>query len=1066
MRNRIYIQEDERMKPSKSKKYNILTPLRIGIGVICLLLSGLSLLEATETDVLKVMKWRSIGPHRGGRVVAVSGHPTQRNVFYFGGTGSGVWKTIDGGKHWTNVSDGFFKTSSVGAITVSRANPGVIYVGMGECCLRGNISHGDGVYKSIDGGKTWMHMGLTETRHIARIRVHPNDSQTLYVAALGHAFGPNKERGVYRSTDGGKTWKNILFRNQQSGAVDLIMEPGNPRVLYAAFWQVQRYPWGFEGGGSGSAIYKSSDGGDTWKDISENPGLPKGVKGRIGLSISAANPNRVWAIVESKRNGLYRSEDGGENWRLVTNKAYLHQRPWYYHHIKADPVDPDTVYVLNVGFWRSTDGGRTFKNIHTPHSDNHDLWIDDNDPNRMIEGNDGGATVSFDGGKSWSTIYNQPTAQFYHVVTDNRFPYRVYGAQQDNSTISVPSRSRRGAITDEEWYTVGGCESGYVAVHPKNPDIVYAGCYGGSLTRYNHKLERSWYISVWPDNPMGWGAAELKYRFQWTYPIVFSPHDPGVLYTAGNHVFRTTTEGRSWETISPDLTRNDKSKMGPSGGPLTKDNTSVEYYGTIFAFAESPIEKGLLWAGSDDGLIHVSRDNGKNWQNVTPKAKIMPEWMLISIIEPSHYDPATLYVAGTRYKFDDPRPYLFVTNDFGKTWKKITRGIPENDFTRVIREDPNRKGLLYAGTETSVYYSTDYGKNWKSLQQNLPVTPIHDMVIHDNDLVVGTHGRSFWILDNLRNLYQALEITQEDSIIIFEPKDTVRYFGYYIDNPRNAGQSLPNGVIINYYLKEKPADKEDVTLAFLDSEGNVIRTFSRNPAKKREPAVSTKAGINRFVWDLSYPRSRGVEGAVFWGPGSIAPFAIPGIYTARLTIGKNKFEKKFRLIKDPNMPVTQEEYKQQFDFLMAVRDKLSSVHDAVNEIRSIRKQVNWYKKHSKDQIYIKKIEEAAKSLDEKFKPIEDELIQHRAKAVQDLLNFPIRLNNKLAALATWYVQNSEGAPTRQSLEVFEELSKQADERLAQLRNIIETDVAAFNKLIRELEIPAIIIEHLKTEEKK
>jgi photosystem II stability/assembly factor-like uncharacterized protein len=1025
--------------------------------------TGFSKPEPVKSEYLKVLKWRSIGPHRGGRVIAVTGHPTKKDVFYFGGTGSGLWKTSDGGKTWKNISDKFFKTSSVGAITLSPSNPNIIYVGMGECCLRGNISHGDGVYKSIDAGKTWEHMGLANTRHISRIRVHHQNSDILYVAALGHAFGPNKERGVFRSTDGGKTWKNVLFTSDKAGAIDLIMDPVDSRVLYAAFWEVRRFPWGVTSGGPGSAIYKTTDAGATWKDISGNTGLPKGIKGRIGLTVSAASPERIWAIIEAKKKGIYRSDDDGNNWQLITTKPELFQRPWYYHHIKADPRDPNTLYVMNVRFWKTTDGGKTFKQISIPHGDNHDLWIDANDPLRMIEGNDGGAAVTFDGGKNWSSLYNQPTAQFYHVTTDNRFPYRVYAAQQDNSTISVPSRSAGGAITRDEWYPVGGCESGYIAVHPKNPDIVYAGCFDGVLTRYDHKLRRQWDVSVWPENPMGWGAKDLKYRFQWTFPILISPHDPNILYVAGNHVFRSGNEGRGWEVLRPDLTRDDKSKMEPSGGPLTKDNTSVEYYCTIFALAESPIKKGLLWAGSDDGLIHISRDGGKNWENITPEN--IPQWSLISIIEPSHFDPAAAYIAAARYKLDDYKPYLYVTKDYGKSWKKIITGIPDNDFTRVIREDPNQKGLVYAGTETGVYFSVDEGNTWQSLRLNLPVTPIHDMVIHDNDLILATHGRSFWILDDLTLLYQVLQMKPEESVYLFKPGKTVRFLSesWSEEKPVNAGESLQAGVHLNYYLKEKPTEKQPVTVTFLDAGGKTIRTYTQKPKKKEEPPVPARAGMNRFVWNLSYAPSREVKGAVFWGPDRVAPLAIPGAYQVRLSVGEKQLEKSFELVKDPNLAITRDQYREQFDFLLAVREKLSRTHDAVNEIRTIRKQMDWYLERTKGKSYFEKIENAVKALKEKLQPIEDELIQHKAKAVQDLLNYPVKLNNKLAALGAWVVQYSEGAPTQQALDVFADLSKQVDEQLNILKQIIETDVAAFNKLIKELDIPAIMLEHLITE---
>jgi photosystem II stability/assembly factor-like uncharacterized protein len=1044
-----------------------------GLCILLLFISAFPAnLLAADTDIMNVLKWRSIGPHRGGRVVAVTGHPFKKDVFYFGGTGSGVWKTKDNGEHWKNISDGFFKTGSVGAIAISRENPNVIYAGMGESCLRGNISHGDGVYKSIDGGKTWTHMGLSDTRHIARIRIHPRNADIVYVAALGHAFGQNDQRGVFRSNDGGKTWKKILFRSNQTGAIDLIIEPGNPQILYAAFWQVQRFPWGFSSGGPESAIYKSNDGGNTWKDISQNPGLPKGIKGRIGLSISAAKPERVWAIIEAKKSGVYRSDDSGKNWKLITANPDLLQRPWYYSHIKAHPTDADTIYVMNVRFWKSSDGGKTYKRIRTPHGDNHDLWIDPENPDRMIEANDGGATISLNGGKTWSDIYNQPTAQFYHVTTDNRFPYRVYGAQQDNSTISVPSRSSRGQISDDEWRYVGGCESGYIAVHPENPDIVYAGCYGGSLSRYDHKLQRTWNISVWPENPMGWGAKDLKYRFQWTFPIMFSAHDSNVLYATGNHVFRSTTEGRSWEAVSPDLTRNDKSKMESSGGPLTKDNTSVEYYGTIFALAESPLEKGLLWTGSDDGLIHISRDNAKTWANVTPKN--IPEWSLISIIEPSRYNAGTLYIAATRYKLDDYRPYLYVTRDYGKTWKKITSGIPANAFTRVIREDPNRKGLLYAGTETGIYFSGNDGANWRPLQLNLPVTPIHDLALRNNDLVAGTHGRSFWILDDLTRLYQVLDLKTKlaaqktkkkktkapgPDMFLFKPAKTVRYYGYYREKAVNAGQTLPVGVIVNYFLKEKPGDKEKVTLTFLDAKGKTIHTYTQKPERRNEKPVTAKAGINQFVWNLSYPPASRVKGAVFWGPGTVTPTAVPGSYTVRLKVGEKTLEHPFQLVKDLNLPTTPEQFQQLFELQMKIRDKLTQVHDAINEIRGIRKQVKWITDRTKKKTYFKKLDDAAKALKKKLQPIEDAFIQHKAKARQDLLNYPIKLNNKLAALGQWTLTSSWGAPTQQSLDVFEHLSKQVDDQLSTLKKIIDTDVAAFNKLVRELQVPAVMPGH-------
>jgi photosystem II stability/assembly factor-like uncharacterized protein len=1008
-----------------------------------------------DSSFYKSLKWRCIGPYRGGRVVAVAGDPLNPLVFYFGATGGGVWKTTNGGITWENISDGFFKTGSVGAIAVSEADPNVIYVGMGESCPRGNISHGDGIYKSTDKGKTWQHMGLENTRHVAKIRIHPKNPDIVYAAALGHIFGPNPERGIYRSIDGGKTWERILFRSNKAGAIDLAMDPNNPRILYAAFWEVQRYPWGFKSGGPDSSLYKSTDGGNTWKEITNNPGLPKGIKGRIGITISPAHPDRVWAIIEAKDGGVFRSDDGGETWELVSNDPNLLQRPWYYSHIVAHPKDPETIYVLNVRFWKSNDGGKTYTQIRTPHGDNHDLWIDPQNPLRMIEGNDGGATITFDGGKSWSSLYTQPTAQFYHVTTDNQFPYRVYGAQQDNSTISVPSRSNYGAITQAEWYSVGGCESGYIAVRPDDPNIVYAGCYGGTLTRYDHRIRQARNISVWPDNPMGWGAKYLKYRFQWTFPILISPHNPNVLYVAGNHVFKSTNEGESWEVISPDLTRNDKSKMESSGGPITKDNTSVEYYGTIFALAESPVKQGVLWAGSDDGLIHLSLDNGKTWENVTPKE--LPEWTLISIIEPSHFDPAVAYIAATRYKLDDFKPYLYKTNDYGKHWKKIVKGIPEDEFTRVIREDPERKGLLYAGTEKGVYVSFDDGESWQSLQLNLPVVPIHDMVIHENDLVIATHGRSFWILDDINILRQITDKVLNSSIYLFKPKTTVRFRGRSRRIP-NAGQNPPMGVSVYYYFKEKP--KEEVKLTFLDKNGKIICSFSSNSKEKDKPKIPVEKGTNCFIWDMRYPDAHKVEGAIFWAGSIKGPIAPPGNYFVQLIVDNKKYIQSFKIIKDPRVKTTQEEFDEQFSFLIKIRDKLSETHDAVNEIRNIRHQLEEIVKNTKGKSYAEKISEASKLINKKLLVIEDELIQYRAKVSQNLLNYPIKLNNKLASLAS-AVAWADAAPTEQSYEVFEELSRKVDEQLKKLKEIIEVDIKSFNNLIKELNVPALILKFMK-----
>src|SRR5690349_11536931 len=833
-----------------------------------------------QPDPLKALQYRSIGPYRGGRSVAVAGVPSQPFVFYYGATGGGVWKTTDGGINWESVSDGsVFGTGSVGAIAVADSDPNTVYVGMGESPIRGNVSHGDGVYKSTDGGKTWKRIGLEDTRQIARIRIHPRNPDVVYVAALGHVWGPNDQRGVFRSKDGGKTWEKVLSRGNKAGAIDLILDPSNANVLYAGFWEVYRKPWTLESGGPGGGIFKSTDGGDTWNELTKNPGLPKGIVGNIGITVSPANPDRVWAIVEAEDGGVFRSDNGGNTWTKVNEERRLRQRAWYYTRIYADPKNADAVYVLNTGFYRSNDGGRTFAGIPVPHGDNHDLWIAPDDPNRMIESNDGGANVSLNGGRSW-TEQDQPTAQFYRVALDNDFPYNVYGAQQDNSTVRIASRTTEGGIGTSDWYDVGGGESGWVAPSPKDSQIVFAGSYGGLTTRQDHRTGQLRDVNPYPNNPMGAGADVLKYRFQWNFPLLFSPHDPNTLYCAANVLFKSTDEGNSWQIISPDLTRNDKSKQGSSGGPITKDNTSIEYYDTISTVMESPVPAGTIWAGSDDGLVQLTRDGGKNWSNVTPPTSMMPEWIQINSIEASPHDPATAYVAATMYKWDDNKPYLYRTSDYGKTWKKITNGIPDTAFTRVIREDPNKRGLLYAGTETGMYVSFDNGERWQSLQLNLPVVPITDLAIQkrEKELVVATQGRSFWILDDLPLLHQIVDAGGFDSVKntqLFKPKESYRMpggGGFPLPPTATVGRNPANGVVVYYSLKAKPTT--DLELEFLDTAGKSIQKFTARLPKEGAasggqaaapapaggegfgppptPPPPTSVGLNRFVWDTRY----------------------------------------------------------------------------------------------------------------------------------------------------------------------------------------------------------------------
>src|SRR3954452_18205479 len=800
-----------------------------------------SLLQAQDMSVLKTLKWRSIGPFRGGRVAAVTGVESRPNTFYFGGVGGGVWKTENAGANWQPVTDGQnFGTSSIGAIAVAESDPNVVYVGTGEYDIRGNVSHGDGIYKSMDAGKTWKHIGLENTRQIGRIRVHPKNPDLVYVAALGHVWGPNEDRGLYRSKDGGKTWDKILSHGPKAGAIELVFDPTNPNILYAGFWEVYRKPWDLESGGPGSGILKSTDGGDTWTDLTHNPGLPKGVIGNVGLSVSAANPERVYALLEAEEGGVFRSDNGGKTWTKVNDDRKLRQRAWYYGRIFADPKDANKVYATNVEFFRSDDGGKTWNTIATPPGDNHDLWISPSDPQRMIEGNDGGAIVSTNGGGDWSSEDNQPTAQFYRVALDEDFPYNAYGAQQDNTTVKTATRSASGSIGPRNWYPVGGGESGWIAPWPKDTNVVFAGSYDGLITRYDHKDGQTRNVTVWPDNEMGWAPKDLKYRFQWNFPLLFSAHDTDLLLAGGNALFASRDQGQTWKPISGDLTRNDKSKQISSGGPITKDNTSIEYYDTIFTVMESPLQKGLIWTGSDDGLIHLTRDGVQHWDNVTPK--IAPEWIQINSIEASPFEAGTAYVAATLYKFDDNRPFLYKTTDFGKTWKQITGGIPATTFTRCIREDPNKKNLLYAGTETGIYVSFNGGEKWQSLQLNLPVTPIADLAIHkrEHELVAATQGRAFWILDDTNLLAQLADTTANENVHLFAPKHTYRMaiargFGR---TSTNEGANPATGAVVYYWLKDKP--KGDVTLEFLDDNGKLVKKFSSAaPAKKSESHASS-----------------------------------------------------------------------------------------------------------------------------------------------------------------------------------------------------------------------------------
>ena len=1069
---------------------------RLASGLVSFLLTSTLFAATLDTTQFKALQWRGIGPYRGGRSAAVEGIPSQRNVYYFGSVGGGVWKTTDGGESWKPVSDGFFG-GAIGAVAVSEWDPNVVYVGTGEKTVRGNVSHGDGMWKSTDAGKSWTHIGLADSRHIPRVRIHPRNPDLVYAAVLGHLFGPNQERGVYRSKDGGKSWERILFANENAGAIDLVMDPTNPRILYASTWRVRRTPYSLESGGEGSALWKSTDGGDTWRNISRNKGLPKKTLGIIGVSVSRSNAQNVYAIVEAEDGGVFRSRDGGESWEKTSESRDLRQRAWYYTRINADPVDEDTVYVLNVRFHKSKDGGKSFTTIATPHGDNHDLWIDPADNQRMIEANDGGANVTTDGGRSWTGQDNQPTAQFYRVTTDNAFPYRILGAQQDNSAVRIRHRSTSGGgIGESDWQETAGGESGHIVAKPNDPDVVYGGSYGGYLTMVNHRTEEFRDVNPWPNNPMGHGAEGAVERFQWNFPLLFSPHDANTMYAASQHLWKSLNGGASWERISTDLTRNDKSKMGPSGGPITKDNTSVEYYGTIFAVAESPHEPGVIWAASDDGLVHLTRDGGKQWANVTPKSA--PQWIMWNSIDVSPFDRGTMYLAGTMYKSDDFRPYLYRTTDYGATWTKITNGIAADHFTRVVRSDKRRKGLLYAGTERGMYVSFDDGASWESLQLNLPLVPVTDLAVHDDDLVAATQGRSFWVLDDLTPLQQLDAAVTKKNAHLFTPRTTWRTGGFVSDRTRNQGTNLSNGVLINYWLHPSVKSGTKVKLAFLDRAGAVIRELEgevKPPAPKVEPTVQkdppaqpekkiavkseggeqeAKAepeekdpkaekekelnklpdsvpGFNRFAWNLRHADAKKFEGLVLWGGGTDGPRVPAGAYSARLTVGEETMTVPIQLRQDPRTSASQADLEAQYGFLRDANRKLSEIHEQIERIREVRTQLKDLRTRVGKEESGKPIVDASKELDKKMTAIEEALYQTKNRSSQDPLNFPIRLNDKLASVAD-SAAAGDFAPTAQQRAVYAELVAQIDAELAKLKTLFENELPKLNEQARGVDL--------------
>jgi photosystem II stability/assembly factor-like uncharacterized protein len=1027
--------------------------------------------QTFDSTAFRALRWRELGPARGGRSVAVAGSTARPLEYWMGTTGGGVWKTTDAGITWQPSSDNAFG-GTIGAIAVSESNPDIVYVGGGETHIRGNTSHGDGLWKTTDAGRTWQLMGLRETRHIARVRVHPTDPNILYVGALGHAFGPNPERGVFKSTDGGATFTKILFRNDSTGISDLVMDPNDPNTLYAAFWHAYRRPWMLNSGGPGGGLFKTTDGGATWREITANRGLPRGLWGKVGIAVSPANSRRVWAIIENDSGGVYRSDDAGESWEWVNRDRSLRQRAWYYSKIFADPKDTNTIYGLNVNFFRSTDGGRTFRQtIQVPHGDNHDMWIAPNDPDRMVEANDGGANVSFNGGRSW-TGQQFATAQMYHVSVSNHFPYWVCGAQQDNSTLCAPSRLQ-GGIGIEDWREVGGGESGYVTPHPTTPDVIYAGSYSGYLTRRDMRTGLQRNINAWPMNPMGHSSEDIENRFQWTFPILVSAHDPRVLYVAGSQLFKSTNEGQSFTKISPKLARNDPRTLGASGGPITKDQTGVETYGTIFSLAESPRNANVLWAGTDDGLIHITRDGGTTWTNITPPG--IGDFARISIIDASAHDEATAYVAANRFQLDDFTPSLWKTSDYGRTWTKIVTGIAPDEFTRAIREDPERRGLLYAGTERGVWVSFNDGANWQRLQRNLPPVPVHDLVVKEGDLVIGTHGRSFWVMDDLSALRQMTADVASHPVHLFQPRDAYRIEwggggfgggGGAAALASRPGMNPPSGVTVFYSVRDSA---QTVKLEFLAPDGTVIKTYENNAQPPRAPAAGAggqggggggfgggaqrpgnAVGLNAFTWDMRHADAVTFPGMILWAGNTRGPIAPAGTYSVRLTVGANPAQTaRFALKNDPRTDATAADLVAQFEFLIQVRDKTSEANNAVRTIRNVRAQIE-------DRVNQQaRLGRSATALLRSLSEVENEVYQTRNQSNQDPLNFPIKLNNKLAAL-NGVAASGPYKPTDQTVAVFEELTGLLKVQTDRLTRILREDLERFNREVERARLPKIV----------
>lgn len=1005
-------------------------------------------------------KWRNVGPFRGGRSVAVHGVPSNPLLYYMGSTGGGLWKTSDGGIHWHNVSDGFFATGSVGAIAVAASDPNILYVAMGEHAVRGVMtSEGDGVYKSTDAGRTWAHIGLPNSRHIAAIRIHPTNPDLVFVAVQGALYGASEDRGVYRSANGGKTWVKTLYVDDSTGASDLSISPHNPRVLYAGLWDHRREPWAVRSGGPGSGLYRSTDGGENWEKLQK--GLPASM-GKVAVAVSPANPDVVYANIEADKGGVYRSDDGGATWRQTSSDRATIARAWYYTEIVADPQNPETVYVLNAPLLKSTDGGRTFKPVHNPHTDQHDLWINPANPANMILANDGGACITFNGAQSWSSQDNQPTAQFYRVIADNRFPYHIYAGQQDNSTLAIASRNDAEGIGAADWYPVAGGESAFIAFDPNDPTLVYGGSYQGNISVYDHRTRKTKDVMAYPTVGLAARPRDMKYRFNWNAPIVASPQNPKVIYHAANVVLRTQDGGINWTAISPDLTKNEALKQGLGGRPYTNEGAGGENYNTISYLACSPHEAGTIWAGSDDGLLHLTRDGGQQWANVTPPS--MGE-AIINSVEVSPHQPGTAYVAALRYKFDDPTPYVYVTENYGASWRRITEGIGRQDFVRVVREDPLVKGLLYAGTERGLYVSMDSGTKWQRFQGNLPMCPINDLAIHDNDLIAATSGRGFWILDDLGAVQQNRG-TQllNGQMVLFQPKPSFRFDAPDVAQPpKGMGQNPLAGVIIDYYLP-RTMDSLELKIQILDAAGKVVRTYPNqdDPAYKAYPGgppavkrLPTQRGINRFNWDMRRELLSGVADVFMLGDyrGSMVP---PGDYTIRLIAPFSVVEQTCRILPDPRLSATPEEYAAQDSFLKETELLFNEMHATVRDTRLVGQQVKATCAQLAAAGLSPDLVKMSKDILGKLDLWERRIIQPDQKTFQDVINYPNQLNAELADLRQ-RVDTHEPQLTAGAHERLADIKKAWQMQKGSLSVLLNQDVAAFNRSYMEKQLPTIIV---------